>query len=215
MTYTTLLATLLGWLRKPEAEQELPTFIALAESKMNRILAEAGITDMVKRADATVDAEYVGLPNDLGRPLNLVLSTGDILENVTAETLERFRAEEDAEPALPLRFALIGRELRLYPVPDQSYTAELTYQSTLDPLSDSTPTNWLLDGHADAYLYGALVQAAPYLGEEPRLESWAGLFTSAMAEVVAAQRAKAGQQTNRLRAELPLRRQSFNINAGL
>jgi hypothetical protein len=215
MTYTTLLAAILGWIRNPEAEQDFPTFISLAEAKMSRILAEAGITGALKRSDASIDTEYVGLPADLGRAMNLVLSTGDILEKVSPEVLERWRSEEDADPALPVRFAVVGREMRLYPVPNASYTAELTYQATLDPLGPSTPTNWVLDSHPDAYLYGALVQAGGRIGEEPRLDSWAQLFSSAMAEVIAAERAKGGQQTNRLRTDFPLQGQTFNINTGV
>ena len=41
----------------------------------------------------------------------------------------------------------------------------------------------------DAYLYGALLQSAPYLQEDARLESWGALYRSAVDAVNAESRA--------------------------
>lgn len=65
-----------------------------------------------------------------------------------------------------------GENLLLAPVPDQAYTAEIIYTTKLTPLSGSVSTNWLLDSHPDIYLYGSLVQSAPFLKDDPRLPMW-------------------------------------------
>jgi hypothetical protein len=57
---------------------------------------------------------------------------------------------------------------------------ELVYYQEIPALSDSQTTNWLLTDAPDAYVYGALTQAAPFLGEDERLPTWAQLYTSAI-----------------------------------
>ena len=61
------------------------------------------------------------------------------------------------------------------PVPDSEYTREIVYYQALPALADNT-TNWLLDSHPDIYLYGSLMQSAPYLQADERIGVWAGKF---------------------------------------
>ena len=61
------------------------------------------------------------------------------------------------------------------PVPDSEYTLEIVYYQALPALADNT-TNWLLDSHPDIYLYGSLMQSAPYLQADERIGVWAGKF---------------------------------------
>jgi hypothetical protein len=64
----------------------------------------------------------------------------------------------------------------LLPIPDSTYTAELIYYAKLSKLSASTSTNWLLAQAPDVYLYGALLQAAPYLQDDARIQVWVSLY---------------------------------------
>jgi hypothetical protein len=41
-------------------------------------------------------------------------------------------------------------------------------------------TNWLLTSSPDIYLYGALLQAAPYLQDDARIQTWATLYERAL-----------------------------------
>ena len=43
---------------------------------------------------------------------------------------------------------------------------------TLTALSNSNTTNWLLTNHTDAYLYGALAEAEPFVHDDPRVGIW-------------------------------------------
>lgn len=51
------------------------------------------------------------------------------------------------------------------------------------PLSSTVADNWLLLEHPDAYLYGSLLEAAPYLKDDPRVQLWGSLFQSTLAEI--------------------------------
>lgn len=50
-------------------------------------------------------------------------------------------------------------------------------------LSDGNTSNWLLTNHPDVYLYGALLEAQPYLMDDARIATWAQIFERVVAEV--------------------------------
>jgi len=64
------------------------------------------------------------------------------------------------------------------PVPLE--TVEITYYAKLEALDDENATNWLLSSHPDVYLYSALLHAAPYLQDDPRVSVWGGLAQQAV-----------------------------------
>lgn len=66
------------------------------------------------------------------------------------------------------------------PSPDQTYTANLFYFSSLAVLSVTNTTNTVLTEAPDAYLYGALLQAAPYLEDEAKMAVWQQKFDNAI-----------------------------------
>ena len=72
----------------------------------------------------------------------------------------------------------------MLPPPDTGYTAELTYVATLAKLSDSNASNWVLERHPDVYLYGSLLQAAPYLRDDERVGLWTPLYAQAIEDMI-------------------------------
>jgi hypothetical protein len=80
----------------------------------------------------------------------------------------------------PRFFGVVGGQFRIVPTPDATYTTELTYYAKLTKLSSSVATNWLLTANPDIYLYGALLQAAPYLQDDARIQTWATLYERAL-----------------------------------
>jgi hypothetical protein len=80
-------------------------------------------------------------------------------------------------------YSIVGDTLEVVPVPDASYTAELTYYKKITALSDEDITNWLLSYHPDVYLYGTLMQSAPYLKDDQRIPVWGSLYRQYLADV--------------------------------
>jgi len=80
----------------------------------------------------------------------------------------------------PLYFTVVGNQFRLLPIPDGAYTAELVYYAKLTKLSSTVATNWLLTQAPDVYLYGALLQAAPYLQDDARIPVWSSLYQAGL-----------------------------------
>ena len=58
----------------------------------------------------------------------------------------------------------------------------MVYRRTIPPLA-SNDSNWLLMLAPDLYLYGALLESAPYLKEDGRIQTWGLGFSTALADL--------------------------------
>lgn len=121
----------------------------------------------IKRARALLTSgnEQVSLPLDWIEADFLRLEENgrrDTMEEVTYDWIED-QMETDADRGRPFRYAIQHRELRLYPIPDKSYTLVLSFQYELQNVSissaDSDTNAWLTEAeqlirkHAMADLY--------------------------------------------------------------
>jgi len=86
----------------------------------------------------------------------------------------------------PFAYSVVGAEFQVFRVPDQPYTATLIYRQRIPALSDSQPVNWLLSANPDAYLYGALLQSAPWLRHDERVPMWTTAFEQILADIQSA-----------------------------
>ena len=126
MTFAELCQAIGAWLNDPQVEPSIPTFITLAEARL---------PSATVRASCLVDAEYSQAPDDLARPLSLVLASGEVIDKVSAESLLALKAADAAGAGKPRRYALVGGAFRFHPAPDKAYAVELCYQARLSPES--------------------------------------------------------------------------------
>jgi hypothetical protein len=56
----------------------------------------------------------------------------------------------------------------------------MVYRKNIPALTASNTTNWLLDLAPDLYLYGVLMESAPYIKEDDRLQIWGLGYSSAL-----------------------------------
>jgi hypothetical protein len=64
----------------------------------------------------------------------------------------------------------------------------IDYLSGIPPLSPDMPSNWLLAEYPSAYLFGTLAFAAPYIGDDPRIQLWLSARESAIERIRLADR---------------------------
>ncbi len=76
----------------------------------------------------------------------------------------------------PRFFNIVGNEMELWPTPDSNYTIEMIYRAYITALSNSNTSNWLLALAPDAYLYGTLLEAGPYMIDNDQTTLWAAAF---------------------------------------
>jgi hypothetical protein len=162
----------------------IPSFIQLAEAKFNRQLF---VRQMEQRSTTVVDLassepEFISLPSDFQsmRRVRLASVTGKpCLEFRSGTQMDEYRFAMADVAGQPRYFTVFGNELELAPTPDAAYTVEMIYRQNVPPLA-LNPSNWLLAVAPDLYLYGALMETAPYIKEDGRIQTWGLGFTSAL-----------------------------------
>lgn len=181
-TYTELKTAVAAFLARSDLDSQIPNFIQLAESRMSR---ELETRDQEKRATATLTSgdEYIALPTDLREVRSVALTTDPktVLTYYSPTSLDSTYSSGGS--GKPLGFSIVGGEMKLRPIPDSSYTAEIIYVGGLSALSDSNLTNVVLTRHPDAYLYGALAEAYAYLLDETRAAQYMQRFSLAIDEI--------------------------------
>jgi len=162
----------------------IPTFVQLAEAKFNRQLF---VRQMEQRSTALVnlassEPEFVSSPADFQSMRRVRLSdvTGKpCLEFKSGTQLDEYRFGISDIAGQPRYFTVFGDEIELAPTPDDAYTIEMVYRKNIPPLATNDP-NWLLGLAPDLYLYGTLLETAPYLKEDGRIQTWGLGFSAAL-----------------------------------
>ena len=188
-TFSGLKTTIADYLNRDDLTSIIPSFISIAEAKFNRKLR---VRQMVKRATATLDTAFFAFPSDFLQAKEFQLNTNPItyLEFITEKQGDLLRQDSFIASGQPKYYTIVGTQLEVIATPDSSYTGELTYYGKIPALSDSNTSNWLLAYAPDLYLYGALVEATPYLKDDERLGTWSTLYTNSLGDIeVADQRA--------------------------
>jgi hypothetical protein len=188
-TFAGLKTTIADYLNRDDLTSAIPSFITLSEAKFNRKLR---VRQMIKRANATLDTQYFAFPADFLQAKEFQLNTNPItyLQYVTQNQGDYGSATNYVAAGKPQFYTIIGTQIQVIPTPDTGYTGELTYYGKIPALSDSNTSNWLLAYAPDLYLYGALLEATPYLKDDERLAVWSTLYTNSIGDIeVADQRA--------------------------
>jgi hypothetical protein len=148
------------------------TLIQLAESKMRR---DFRIRKLQERSPFTVSADNADLPSDIREIQSLAHDGGTYYGPIrNAQSMARL-AEYKSQFGLtgaPRYFVRLGSKLRFAPAPDASFSLKLEYWMKPESLSDTATTNWLLDEQPDIYFYAVLLESAPYLKDDARIEVW-------------------------------------------
>jgi hypothetical protein len=184
--YTSLQAACVEYLARDQDAfliGRVPSFVQFFEAKMNR---ELFVRQMETRSSTltvpgATEPEFIALPADFQsmRRVRVSSVTGKpCLSFFSGTQMDEYRFGTSNVAAQPKYFTIFGSEMELAPTPDAVYTIEMVYRANVPPLA-SNSTNWLLTMAPDLYLYGTLLESAPYLKEDSRLQTWGELFQSA------------------------------------
>ena len=172
--YATLTSAIAAWLNRSDLTGRIPDFIQLAEEKFNRRLRCRQMEEALA-VTAIVDEE-ISIPTGIIAVKALWIDgNGD--PPLKAQTLEyvvsNYRnsiAKHYAWNASTFRFDGIGS------------VAGVLYKR-ITPLSLANPTNWILDNHPSAYLFGALQEAAIYIKDDASRDYWNARQDSVILEI--------------------------------
>lgn len=181
--YSELKSAIADWLDRTDLTDSIPDFITLAETRHRRDFKLRRMETRVT-ANTVADTEYYTLPDNFVAMRNIQLNTDPktALEYLTPEQMDRIYA--GSNKGKPKAYSIIGDNIQLRPLPDSAYEIEMLYYKYFTPLSDSNTTNDMLTYHPDAYLYGALVEAEPYLQNDKRIQTWASFYDRAKKDII-------------------------------
>lgn len=183
-TYAELLTGIRDWLARDGDTANLP------DSRLGDLVtvAEAEIYDRLRirametSADLTVNARTVALPSGFIELRRLYIDASPLFVPdyyAPADFWQRagVRSRGSGRPTF---FTVEGQNFVFDPTPDATYTGKVLYYARLAALSSAT--NALFLGRPTLYLYGALKHAAPFIGEDSRIATWAAMFETQIAQ---------------------------------
>lgn len=198
-TYTNLRAEIADWLNRQDLTNQIPTFIRLLETQVERSLR---VRHMVTRSTIQVSSQFTNLPADYLSLVNVQLDTDPVtqLEYVPMGHLDDVRRQYPSA-SKPMFYSIVGTQIEVAPVPDATYDMEIVYYAKIPKLATGTQeTNWLLDNYGDLYLYGALMNAAPYLEDDQRVGLWSTALNAILEDIrLADERSRAAGQPLKMR----------------
>lgn len=171
MNYTQISDKVAQWMNRDDLTARIPDFIELTEERLNRhlrvrqmesTLAVTAIVDnLITPAVDAIDAKALWVPTYERNPL-----VAQSLESVVAA----------GGDGIPTMYAWDGANLRF----DGAGDVQGVLYVRIPALATAT-TNWVSEGPWSLYLFGALVEAALYVGDDPSV--WQSRFDQALAEV--------------------------------
>ena len=195
-TYDELKTAVANWLDRDDLPDRIPEFIALAEARMNRALRVSMMVNVDETTLGGATALVSGtrdysLPSGYLQMIDFHLRTSPIvtLSYITPENMNRMWA--GSQSGKPQSYTVFSdnasgtpvKKVRLGPAPDSNYDYSVMFYKKVDALSASNTTEPMLTDNPDVYLYGALLEAEPFLMNDQRIQLWATALTEAVNQI--------------------------------
>lgn len=181
--YGLLKAAIADWVNRDDLTNVIQTFIDLAHARLNRTVR---VADMIQRTETQLDSRFTQVPADFlqMRAIQLRATPTKALTFLTAEQIIQERMTVVGDTAgEPHYYSILGDTIEVLPAPDAVYELEISYYQKIPVMTADSDTNWLLLKAPDAYLYGALIESAPYLVEDQRGLVWLELYSRCVEEL--------------------------------
>ena len=181
-SYADLQTAIAGYLARSDLTTQIPDFIRLAETRLRRDLRIRQMLKSVTTATVAADST-VELPSDFLEVRDFVI-VGNPVQPLNYYSPSAFnRNARTWESGKPLDYTVLANDFQLAPVPDAVYTVKLFYFAAPAFLSDTNTSNVFLANTPDALLYGALLEAEPYLMNDARINTWGTMFDRAISSI--------------------------------
>ena len=180
--YTQLKTAVANWLDRDDLTDRIPEFIALAEARMNRVLRLRMMESKYTASTVGAQRNYA-LPASYLQMRNFQLNTSPIttLSYVSPEIFDRLWGGSTG--GTPQFYTILAGEVQLGPMPGSVLTMEMLFYKKITALSASNQTEQMLTDNPDIYLYGALLEAEPFIMNDERVALWAKGFAQAVADL--------------------------------
>lgn len=180
-TYSTLKVAIGDWLDRDDLGTQIDTFIDLCEARLARELRikamETALSETIASGVITVPTDYLEMryayvDSTTAKWLD-IKDPGWIIANYPTRSAD----------SLPLFIARDASTFIFGPYPDSTYSIKGTYYAKLAALSTSNETNFFITNAPDLLLYGSLLAATPYIGDDQRANVWSAQYEQAIADI--------------------------------
>ena len=193
MTFATLKEDVQRYLERgatlasdPVVYEQIPRLINLAERRIARELKIQGFIAVV--TDTMVIGQSVYAKPDRWRDtISINFGAGDTNAERTplfSRSYEYCRSywPNESQTGQPVFYADYDyTHWLITPTPDEEYPFEVLYYELPPLLDDSIQTNWLTEYAPQLLLYGALLEATPFLKNDERIPTWQTYYDRAAA----------------------------------
>ena len=181
-TYSDLQTSIANYLARSDLTSIIPDFITLAENRLRR---ELRIRQMLKSVTTSTVASdsTVELPSDFLEVRDFVVQTNPLTPLSYSSPSSLSNDPRASQVGVPKSYTILANDFLLSPVPDGVYTARLLYYAAPAYLSGANTSNVFLNVAPDGLLYGALVEAEPYLMNDARINTWGSMYDRAISSL--------------------------------
>lgn len=186
MIFGQLKTKVADYLNRNDLTSIIPDFINQA---MHRIEREHNFNCMQARITGTLTDDTISEPVRFKEVDALFLNINGALRRLTKDSYGHMLSiypSGSLAKETPLLFARLTSVSKFYmrPYPDSAYSYEMIYYAyTADSSSDSD-TNWWTNNAWEALLYGALLEAMPYVADDTRLAIWLQIYNEKITRII-------------------------------
>lgn len=168
--YGTLRTAVAQYLHRQDLSANIPDFIAMAEWRVARslrvsqLLRDEVLNVLAGESTATLPTGFMEL-------VNLRIAGGVELHYVPPDCIDRVTGA-----GTPWVYTITGATVLVAPSWTSGGALEIRYWAKPEALSDSVTVNWYVSHAPDALLYGALLEASPFIEGDSRIPVWQQFF---------------------------------------
>lgn len=180
--YTTLQTSVADWLAKGNLTSFIPAFIQNWEERFYRQPRNygkwmEGSLNVSFSSTATIPADFLSL--------RVAYLNGQARQPLINSSLEQLYAKypRGASSGLPAWIARDGANFVFGPVPSGTFTLNGTYYAKpvlLRTFASDAAAHFLILNAPDLLLYGALLEAVPFIKDDSRIQIWQGFYDRAL-----------------------------------
>lgn len=185
VNYGDLKTQLATFLHDDTLTAQIPVLVSMAEDRIaQRLRIRAMETSTTLSTGAST--REVALPTRFVQARRLYYSADPVrfLEPMSPENYWEIFAS--GATGVPRAYTIEGENFLFGPIPDAVYSIPCLYYQRFAALSADADTNWLLTNARGLLLYASLVEAAPFIGDDERLQMWASMYDGLEASVIKA-----------------------------
>lgn len=184
--YASLQAAIAAWLKRDDLSANIPDFITLYEAQMNRdfmIMNPPHLsleqTQTGNLVVTTTPPCFLAFPAGYKGTKRFQIQISGQYYTLTYKTPDQIGQYSCSDQ--PRFYSTNGANFEIGAPPDTTYAYRLDYYRALPSLS--LGVNWVIQNAPDLYLYGSLAHSAPFLKNDSRVATWAGIYSALLSSV--------------------------------